>query len=184
MSASGSENLFWQFSLSVYDQPGVAEACLALQARHELDVNLLLFCCWAGAHGRRVSVADAASLEAATADWQRRVVLPLRGVRDWLKDQEAAPAEGAAVLREGIKARELEAEGLEQAILAQTLRIDPDAAGAPGDAVASLNAYFTHLGREPGVADAADLAQILTAVFGDRLRPLNAVWDVQGLENA
>ena len=46
------ETPFWQFSGAVYAHPGVAEACLDLQDRHGLDVNLLLFCAWAGVQGR------------------------------------------------------------------------------------------------------------------------------------
>ncbi|HEY9550471.1 MAG TPA: TIGR02444 family protein, partial [Kiloniellaceae bacterium] len=48
------ETPFWQFSGAVYARRGVAEACLALQQRHGLDVNLLLFCAWAGSNGRRL----------------------------------------------------------------------------------------------------------------------------------
>ena len=39
---------FWDFSLEIYAKPGVAQACLALQDECGADVNLLLFCCWAG----------------------------------------------------------------------------------------------------------------------------------------
>ena len=50
---------FWAFSLEFYARPGVAEACLALQDRHGLDVNILLLCCWLGWSGRgRLSPAD------------------------------------------------------------------------------------------------------------------------------
>lgn len=184
MTETGSDNPFWQFSLSVYDRPGVAEACLALQGRHQLDVNILLFCCWAGAHGQRFDVATAASLIAATGAWQDEVVKPLRRIRDWLKRHPVEAAQQATMLREGIKARELEAEAVEQAILAGSYAVDVGTQGQPADAIANLHAYFEQLRREPGVADNADLAQILTAVFGERLRPLNAVWQMQGLESA
>ena len=43
---------FWDFSLIVYMTPGVGPACVALQEAHELDVNIVLFCLWAGASGR------------------------------------------------------------------------------------------------------------------------------------
>lgn len=185
MTESDAEHPFWQFSLSVYDRPGVAEACLALQARHQLDVNILLFCCWAGVHGQRFNGETAASLIAATDAWQDAVVKPLRRIRDWLKQHPVEAAQpDANVLREGIKARELEAEAVEQAILAGRFAVDTAGEGQPADAIANLHAYFEQLRREPGVADNADLAQILTAAFGERLRPLDAVWQVQGLESA
>jgi len=175
--ADDAANPFWNFSLRVYDAPGVADACLALQGRHALDVNLLLFCIWAGRHGRRLNTAEAAALEAATADWQLHAVQPLRAVRRWLKAQTVTALAGD--LREGVKAHELEAERLEQAILVATLPVETSGSGTPADAVLNLTAYFAHLGREPGVADAADLAQLLTGAFGPQLRPLDAVWQLQ-----
>lgn len=35
---------FWQFSLQVYQHEGVKQACLTLQDRYQLNVNLLLLC--------------------------------------------------------------------------------------------------------------------------------------------
>ena len=37
---------FWAFSLVFYGQPGVHEACLALQDDFGADVNLALMCAW------------------------------------------------------------------------------------------------------------------------------------------
>jgi len=38
--------LFWQHSLHIYAQAGVARACLALQDDYQVNVNLLLFYHW------------------------------------------------------------------------------------------------------------------------------------------
>jgi len=43
MPAPG-RNPFWDFSLAVWGREAVKPACLALQARHGIDVNILLFC--------------------------------------------------------------------------------------------------------------------------------------------
>ena len=42
---------FWDFSLAVWGREAVEPACLALQARHGIDINVLLFCGWAGRRG-------------------------------------------------------------------------------------------------------------------------------------
>ena len=77
---------FWDFSLAVYPREGVESACLELQERHGLDVNLVLFCCWVGASGRGVIEEDDLDrLLAATEPWQKEVVWPIRGVRRRLK---------------------------------------------------------------------------------------------------
>lgn len=109
---------FWRFSLSLYGCEGVPAACVALQDAHGLDVNLMLFALWLASRGRRISPADIAAAEAAVGDWRREAVVPLRGVRRFLKEAPAAidPA-GAAALRARVKAAELEAERLQQEAL-------------------------------------------------------------------
>ena len=142
------DNPFWTYSLALYGRDGVAAACLDLQGRLDLDVNVLLFCCWAGTRGQVLSAGDVHSLVAATASWRDRVVRPLRAVRQWLKTQDAAPAEPAGALRDDIKAGELAAEAIEQGILFRTV---PIAGGDsnPEAVAGNLRAYLAVLGRAP-----------------------------------
>ncbi|MGH6960545.1 MAG: TIGR02444 family protein, partial [Dongiaceae bacterium] len=78
-------NPFWDFSLALYGKPGATPALLGLQDRVGLDVNLLLYACWAGSQGRVLSAADLAAVEAAAAPWQAEIVRPLRALRRRLK---------------------------------------------------------------------------------------------------
>jgi uncharacterized protein (TIGR02444 family) len=71
-------NAFWAFSLAFYAQPGVMPACLALQDRHGVDVNLALLCCWVG---EPLDAAALAEADALVAEWRTQVVQPLRAVR-------------------------------------------------------------------------------------------------------
>lgn len=158
------DNPFWDFSLTIYPRPGVAEACLALQERHGLDVNLLLFCCWAGARGRALTGAELARLVAAARPWQEGVVKPLRAARRWLKTQATAPGELAGPLRGRIKEQELAAERIEQQVLAGCLL--PDAGEpSPGAAAANLRLYLSAALIRPRGVDLADLGLLLTACF-------------------
>jgi uncharacterized protein (TIGR02444 family) len=111
------DNAFWTFSLDVYAASGVKAECLALQATHDVDVNLLLFCAWAGAERRwRLAPADINRLSEAVRAWQETVVKPLRSVRRALKMHEQQNV-AAHDLRKRIAADELEAERIEQAML-------------------------------------------------------------------
>ena len=77
---------FWDFALDVYRQPGVSEACLQLQERDHVDVNLLLFACWVGASGGgRLNRDEVERCRDAVGPWHDAVVRPLRGVRRTLK---------------------------------------------------------------------------------------------------
>src|SRR5262249_28232673 len=98
----------------VYGQVDVAEECLALQEAIGLDVNVLLFCAWLGSQGSGLSGRDIIAAAATIEAWRDNVVRPLRGVRQRMKELYR---DQFAQLREGVKALELEAEQIEQAIL-------------------------------------------------------------------
>ncbi len=167
-------NPFWEFSLGVYDREDVAAACLALQDRHGVDVNLVLYCAWAGSRGRILALAELISLMSVTRSWQADVIGPLRTVRRHLKSARAVPEQ----LRARIKAAELEAEAVEQQMLYDALA--PDAGqGTPADAGGNMVAYLEARDITPDAADVADLAAILRGCYPD-LPPLQAVWAVTG----
>lgn len=172
---------FWDFSLETYAQPGVAPACLALQERHRIDVNLLLFCCWLGRAGYG-SLGDAgiARLAERAAPWHRDVVRGLRALRAHLKHEiPGSPEDLRLALRKRVAALEIDAEHVEQLALADALAEIPS--GMPGgiptpeteqeagvdDAVANLSSYFSFCGIVADAADRDGLATILDAAFPD-----------------
>jgi uncharacterized protein (TIGR02444 family) len=164
---------FWQFSGKVYGRRGVAEACLALQERHRLDVNLLLFCAWAGSNGRRLDGGDLGQLRSAAWPWQDNVVAPLRGARRWLKQQSALPEDLGEAFREEVKALELQAEMLEQLMLYQEIEIEAGE-GTPEDVAANLLLYLTRYKPLPTDDDLADLSAVLCGACPG-LTPVHAI---------
>ncbi len=108
-----SADEFWEFSLALYSQPGVAEYCLRLQDDAGANVNLLLFCCWTGRRGVALDARALAAAATAIEDWQVRVLRPLRARR---RTAGIAYAEKQHLLTE-----ELTAERHEQALLVQWL---------------------------------------------------------------
>lgn len=98
----------WRFALALYARPGVEDACLQLQGAGA-DVCLLLCGAWLESGGVACSPARVAQLQALAEPWTRAVVQPLRGIRsDWR--QAAGTDAELALLREAVKALELEAE--------------------------------------------------------------------------
>lgn len=113
------DGALWRFAVALYGSPGVAQACLALQDRFELDVNLLLFAAWLGAERRlALPAAEAASARQRTAAWHGEIVRPLRRIRQRMKSGPApAPSPETQSLRADLKAVELDAERIELALL-------------------------------------------------------------------
>ena len=104
-------NPFWTFSLALYDQPGVAAACIELQDRHGLDVNLVLFACYASARGIRLAPADIDVLEDTVADIRETLVKPVRVLR------RHASELGESDVKQALLSAELAAEEAQQAIM-------------------------------------------------------------------
>ena len=175
---TGARNPFWDFSLAVWGREAVEPACLDLQERHGLDVNLLLFCGWAGRRGRALDDADIARLIEAARPWREATVVPLRKLRKWLKGQSAAPGATAGRLRERIKGDELQAEAIQQDLFVAVMPV-PDGTGGPAVTVANMAAYFAALGIAPDASDTAHLANVLRGCHPELL-PLEAVWLLTG----
>jgi uncharacterized protein (TIGR02444 family) len=152
----------WSFSLAVYGRDGVAAECLELQRRHGLDINLLLFCAYLGAvEGVRIEGDDLADAADAVASWHVDVVRTLRaarrGLKPWGSADEGEFSRQAEELRNQVKAAELEAERIEQAMLWDWLRRWPGRVpvAEPQEAlVANIRALLALSGAGPK-ADAA-----------------------------
>jgi uncharacterized protein (TIGR02444 family) len=109
---------FWRFSLSFYRTQDVPAACISLQDRHGLDVNIMLFALWLASMGRAVSSRDLQDADEVVRGWRAEAVVALRGVRRYLREPAAAFAgEAASALRDKVKAAELESERLQQEAL-------------------------------------------------------------------
>lgn len=140
-----SEHPFWTWSLEVYGRPGVEQILLDLQDRLGLDVNMVLFACWTGVNRRGpLSASEWETLIAGAAEWRGEVIIPLRGIRRFLKRDE----EGNDVrsLRDKVKQLELDAERIMQLEIARMADPLREGHGGSGDAVelaqASLEAYM------------------------------------------
>lgn len=173
-------NPFWDYCLDLYGRPAVEAACLELQRRHGLDVNLVLFCCWLGHRGIEVDDPLLAAARRAAEGWQIEVVRPLRSARRRLKATLANPAadsiqerwpELVSQLRERVLELEIDAERLAQLNLAELnlaqlnlAKVGEDAAATHRAGVrlasANLRRYWSF-----GAQDRHALQSLLAAAF-------------------
>ena len=164
---------FWDFSLEVYMTPGVGEACLELQERHGLDVNLLLFCIWLGASGRgTLAKAEIEELMSAVRVWHDDIVRALRAVRTRMKGgMPPAPDALAESLRQRVQKIEIDCEHTEQLMLAACVDRAADGSRSGDDRAADAGAnaagYFGGLERTLSDADRSCLAVMLGVAFPD-----------------
>ncbi|MBD3671597.1 MAG: TIGR02444 family protein [Gammaproteobacteria bacterium] len=121
--AKGAGNALWEFSLKVYQEPEVENACLLMQDKLDIDINMLLTCLWLGVSGRgRLNEAELNDLTQQVAFWQEEIIQPMRQVRRRLKDLSKVGGEEFTQLRKSVSASELDAEQMEQQMLYQALQ--------------------------------------------------------------
>ena len=106
------DNSFWQFSLRVYQDEKVKEACLLFQNREGINVNLLLLCCWLSYAVERVSENEFEEACHSVAGWQLHVTQAIRKTRQYLKKN--FPNEWIETFYQGILGAELSSEAYQQ----------------------------------------------------------------------
>ena len=124
-TSSAGDSRFWQFSLDFYSSSRVQRACLELQDRAGVDVNVLFFALFLATQRRKLSRTDIERIDGTIKSWREDAVVPLRVLRRKLKTG-IAPFSAAETdaMRSAVKRIELEAEHLEQLWLERNLPAD------------------------------------------------------------
>ena len=154
--AADDHTAFWNFSIAIYGRPGVREACLRLQDKAGLDVNVLLYCLWRAARGMALEADDLGARLAALGPWMASAVQPLRNLRRALKAATGLPAEAAELARQ-LSALELEAERTAQGLILSARPEPTGGARVPVQAHAHADANalaLTHLSLYVSLAQA------------------------------
>lgn len=100
----------WDFSLLHYARPGVAEACLQLQDRQGVNVNLMLWCAWLELRGLALDAVRLHSAQKRIHSWDEHYVHPLRQLRRRMKAEFGETDAYIERVRSQIKQAELLAE--------------------------------------------------------------------------
>jgi uncharacterized protein (TIGR02444 family) len=149
----------WAFALDIYARRGIADACLKLQNEAGVDVMILLMVTFAFARHRiLLTPAEIGELDEACRPWREQIVRPLRAIRSGLKSgPRPAPSSETEPFRSKVKSLELEAERLQNRLLADNLPLKPGKdVLSPQDlhaALASLVALFLERRGNGPIAD-------------------------------
>ena len=164
---------FWDYSLDVYRRDGVSPALITFQDRHNLDVNILLLCLWAGQSGcGELDDSDFGHALAVSANWNPEIVCAIRDVRIRLRQEIAlVPKALSDAVRKKLLELEIECEHVEQLSLVAGISHQEIRAGTSEknmeDCGQNLKSYFARRGCNPDADDRRELIVILSAAFGD-----------------
>lgn len=163
---------FWNFSVDLYSQARVADACLDLQNSYGIDVNMLLFCYWHGANLGEFPQTTLTQTLALSQTWKQEVVQPLRNVRQWMKLQQGEYSRmnqaQFETLRARIKFDELAAEKYQQELLEQIALANteqPGAALGPEISHKNVEKLFAAIGLEQNDLIAIKLRTVAKALL-------------------
>jgi uncharacterized protein (TIGR02444 family) len=148
------------FSGWLYVGDEVPAACLMLQDDLGLDVNLLLWCLYAGARGTTLTPEMISDADASCAPWRDNVVRPLRDVRRWLKT--AGPE--AQALRKQVLAQEIASEWRQQELIEAAVPLDRLPASSWVGA-SNLAAYLRWAKVTPTVAATEAVRTLLASAY-------------------
>ena len=106
----------WEYSIDLYGHQPVALACLQLQDKHRMNVNVMLLICWLAKTGRgRLQVDDIQKLLHSIESWNRNITKKLRNLRRFIKrNQRSAEYEA---IKKDVQRHELAVEKMEQLFL-------------------------------------------------------------------
>ena len=160
----------WAFALALYARPGVADACLALQNEADVDVMILLVATFAAVKYRTLLAPDEiGTLDETCRPWREQIVRRLRTIRTALKTApQPAPNGETEQFRSKVKALELEAEKLENKLLAESLPLRPSRREAvrTEQLRAVLNDVAMHFAERRGTKASACVSSSIEAIVG------------------
>jgi uncharacterized protein (TIGR02444 family) len=145
----------WSFALSFYGREEASKACLVLQERIGVDVDIVLFGLFALLRkGVSLNAEEIAAIDALVRSWRSEIVRRLRQMRTRLKSgPNPAPSGSTEELRNRIKSIEIEAERIELDALAGWLArrgLHRNAANHnPGHLLNLIAGHFAREAEEP-----------------------------------
>ena len=171
-SQSWPQSAFWDFSVQLYERPGVEAACLALQDRRALDVNLLLWGLWLADCGVLLESSTLDQAKTIVGPWRDTIISPLRTLRRQMRcsldlDEPETIAgdwpDQAEAFRRNLFKLELDGEHLAQLALGRIGDALKPCSRA-GAGLAGVNLACLSLFEE---SDRGDLANLLIQTFPD-----------------
>ncbi len=114
---------FWNYSTQIWSLPNIESGCLELQNHHNININILLYCCWAGENNLTLNEDNIQTLLKSAKPWQD-IIEPLRKSRKVMQDSLIAiPADKRSQTVANISEMEINTEHMAQLALEKALKL-------------------------------------------------------------
>lgn len=81
-------NPLWDYSLKLYINEDIKQLCITLQNSYDINVNIVLWCCWYASDQGEFSQEFLDQILADNAPWHDNVTCQLRQARQWLRNNQ------------------------------------------------------------------------------------------------
>ncbi len=162
----------WNYTTQIWTLPDVEAICIDLQNNHDANVNMLLYCCWAGTKNLCLNEDDLQILLDAVQPWQT-ITKPLRDSRKLMKNQLIAmPAKIVDQTLANITEMELNAEHMAQLSLEKVLKAENiSSCKEQNNIKCSLCNISLYINSLDSISSADEIlpqiSSLLTAIFED-----------------
>ena len=162
----------WNYATQIWSLPEVESNCLNLQDDFSVDINILMFCLWAGGEKYCFNEDDLQVLLDTVKPWQT-MINPLRDARKMMQHQMIAMPSGMVDQTIGnMKEMELNAEhmallALEKALSIEAIKQEKDASEIECS-LKNINLYFQSQEETANMSEAnAKVAELLNNIYQD-----------------
>ena len=162
----------WNYSTQIWTLPEVERICIDMQNDHDINVNILLYCCWAGEKNLILSDDDMQALLDTVQPWQT-IIKPLRDSRKMMQQHLIAmPANMVDQTVANMSEMELNAEHMTQLAMEKVLKLESiSPAPDQSNIECSLNNIKAYIDSLEGISSISDvmpqISQLLTAIYQD-----------------
>ncbi len=158
---------FCTFVKRLQAQPLVNNTLLSLQQRLQLNINVLLFCCWIAERGLKpLNKKELRDILAVISPWHNQIVLALKKLRKCLQQQVSKPTLhkiSKLIIEKEITANHIEQMILNDIMLKSIAKRSPEQRFA--DACKNITVYCKELPNGMDHQDTEAIKQLLCAIF-------------------
>jgi len=162
----------WNYSTQTWTLPEVELTCLEMQNDYDININILLYCCWVGDKSLLLNDDDMQTLLDTVQPWQI-IIKPLRDSRKMMQQQLIAmPANMVDQTVANISEMELNAEHMTQLAMEKVLKQESiSSASDQSNIECSLNNIKVYINSLEGISSISDvmpqISQLLIAIYQD-----------------
>ncbi|MCK4608357.1 MAG: DUF2390 domain-containing protein [Gammaproteobacteria bacterium] len=159
----------------------IKDALTSLQQHLDLNINVLLFCCWVGKSGRKqLNKKELLTILTTITPWHEQIVATLKKLRVTLQHKISSSL--SHNISQLVQEQEAAANKIEQLMLTEIITHKPVSRGEKqklNDSCRNIHTYCKELPKKPDKQQISTLKLLLSHLFPQaELTQLDSFWEI------